>query len=341
MAHEKCLICKNREADKTNSHIIPSFLVAMFTSADDSGKRDTEVMFTISNKKQTTVYTGRSIPGSSRDSLFDESKMKQERIDGELKNNTASRDYVFCNTCEKRMGNYLESPYGSHVREGRKVDVDSAYFFWLSIIWRMSVVGEFGYKLPDNIENALGKSLNDYLNAKAENKDISAIVKESQFRYKLLHCDNYSKKKGGFQNANYNGETVDLMVGDFLLRVSFEKAKDFPNPPYYGAEEYFDDAAVNEGEGDENVKEISTDDYAKIVQSFISDVSGLKLRQIGRLLDAIWSMFVGSRPMPTEMKKAFVENYLSDDIKIGDRHTNHNFALAFQKVLFDNGIIKQ
>ena len=45
----KCMICQENEATKTNSHVIPSFLVTMFTSYNGSGKRDTEVLFSISD----------------------------------------------------------------------------------------------------------------------------------------------------------------------------------------------------------------------------------------------------------------------------------------------------
>lgn len=45
----KCLICQEREATKKNSHIIPSFLVAMVTSYDGSYKRDKEILFLIKN----------------------------------------------------------------------------------------------------------------------------------------------------------------------------------------------------------------------------------------------------------------------------------------------------
>lgn len=234
----------------------------------------------------------------------------------------------------------MESPYGSHVKESKKVDVDAAYFFWLSIVWRMSAVGGFGYKLPEDLEASLGNSLKNYLQVKADKGDITDIVGNCQFRYKLLHCSDYSKENEGFQNASFNGDTVDLMVGDFLLRATFDRAKEFPNPPYYGADEFFADAQINDGIGEEKVKETTIDDFTTIVKSFIAETSKLKLQQISRLLDSLWTIYVGPNPMPVELKKEFVENYLIDKIKLGVKHTDHNFALAFKKVLVDNGIVK-
>ena len=37
--HGPCLICGKADASKTNSHIVPSFLVSMYDSYDNSGKR--------------------------------------------------------------------------------------------------------------------------------------------------------------------------------------------------------------------------------------------------------------------------------------------------------------
>ncbi len=57
MGQNKCLICAELDATKTNSHLIPSFMVAKVCSYDGSGKRDREVMFTMYLCKDR-VYTG-------------------------------------------------------------------------------------------------------------------------------------------------------------------------------------------------------------------------------------------------------------------------------------------
>ena len=57
-----CLLCGIKPATKTNSHIIPSFMVASVCSYDGSGKRDKEVMFTMSTYEDR-IYTG-AIPST-------------------------------------------------------------------------------------------------------------------------------------------------------------------------------------------------------------------------------------------------------------------------------------
>lgn len=53
-----CMICGENKATKTNSHIAPSFLMASFTSYNGLGKRDSEVMFTITNSKDSEYTEG-------------------------------------------------------------------------------------------------------------------------------------------------------------------------------------------------------------------------------------------------------------------------------------------
>lgn len=89
------MICAENKATKTNSHIVPSFLMASFTSYNGFGKRDTEVMFTITNSKDS-VYTGRSVSDMKIDQLFDKSKLTEERIENELSKNTVAQDFIFC-----------------------------------------------------------------------------------------------------------------------------------------------------------------------------------------------------------------------------------------------------
>lgn len=49
-----CLICNQKKATKTNSHIVPSFLITSFSSYNSSGKRDSEVL--LQYQAQLIVY---------------------------------------------------------------------------------------------------------------------------------------------------------------------------------------------------------------------------------------------------------------------------------------------
>ena len=65
-----CAICKSQPADKTSSHIIPSFFVAMVSSIDHSYKRDKELLYSIGDNI-TTAYIGRSVREEELINSFD------------------------------------------------------------------------------------------------------------------------------------------------------------------------------------------------------------------------------------------------------------------------------
>ena len=129
-----CAICSSDPADKANSHLIPSFFIAMVSSVDGSYKRDRELLYTI-GEHSTSAYIGRSVKEEDLYDSFD--SLSDERL-AELSNNTDTKDYIFCSHCEKRLGEYLESPWHDHLFEDRHFSPDTAIFFWVSVLWRIS-----------------------------------------------------------------------------------------------------------------------------------------------------------------------------------------------------------
>ena len=102
----KCKLCDLNEATQKNSHIIPSFIVSSIFSYDGSGKRDKEVMVTMTSHLDK-FYIG-ALPSTKIEELFDSSKLTDERISNELSKNPMSKDYIFCPNCEKKISKYIE-----------------------------------------------------------------------------------------------------------------------------------------------------------------------------------------------------------------------------------------
>ena len=98
-----CTICHLRPADKTNSHLIPSFFIAMVSSVDGSYRRDKELLYTIGNNI-TTAYIGRSVREDELRNSFD--SLSDERL-SMMTENTDAKDYIFCSHCERKLGKYL------------------------------------------------------------------------------------------------------------------------------------------------------------------------------------------------------------------------------------------
>ena len=87
----KCAICKIREADKTNSHIIPSFLIAMVASSDNSYRRDKEILYTMT-PLVVNYYIGRNT--SIQDIERNFSKLNEDELEA-TKTHNAAMDYIF------------------------------------------------------------------------------------------------------------------------------------------------------------------------------------------------------------------------------------------------------
>lgn len=123
---EICFLCEEKEATKTNSHIVPSFLGARVFSYDGGGKRGKDIAFTITGSKQR-VYTG-NLPSDKYEELFDEKNLTDERTK-ELKIDPLAKDYCLCPECEKLLADHLESPYATSLNNERTIKGDVALFF--------------------------------------------------------------------------------------------------------------------------------------------------------------------------------------------------------------------
>lgn len=327
-----CMICGENKATKTNSHIVPSFLMFFFTSYNGSGKRDTEVMFTLTNSKDS-VYTGRSVSDTKIDQLFDKSKLTEERIQKELSKNMVAKDFVFCPQCEKRPSDFLESPYALYSKEGKLVDDDIPLSFWLSVIWRMSVTKDYGFDLGEALNENLRLYLKSYFDVKEKSFDVTETVKTVPFRYKLLRCKDYCKSENGFLFAQYKDGVLDVVLGEYILRVFFKLYGEFLNSPFMGAETYFVGSSVNHGTNVEQAVDLDIETLKKFVGEFVKYAAYLKRKNVEAKLDLIWKRLELPDAMPNQLKELFFENYYNEDVKIGGRHEEKRFAEVLTPIL--------
>lgn len=326
------MICQENEATKTNSHVIPSFLVTMFTSYNSSGKRDTEVLFSISDKKDS-VYTGRAVPDTKFEDLFETEKLTDERIHEELSKNTVAKDFIFCPQCEKRLADLLESPYSQNQKNGQNINDDVPLFFWLSVVWRMSVTSDYGFTLGGDIENTLQLYLKSYFVQRESSANLDDTIKYVPFRYKLLRCKGYCKVESGFCFAKFDNGILTMILGDYILQIIFNLQSDFPKTEFFGAGTFLEEATINHGTSKEVVMELDINAYKKIVDSFVLYAAHLKRVAIEGKLDFIWQRLGHIGMMPTELKKEFFETYYDEKVKIGDRQPLKRFAVVLTRIL--------
>jgi hypothetical protein len=332
---DKCLICNENDATKKNSHLIPSFLVAMVVSYNHSYKRDKELMITIS-PHQSKIYTG-ALPDTKLEQIFDTANLSEERIANELSKNTVAVDYIFCPTCENNLSRYLETPYSSKIQRNETVSNDVPLFFWLSIVWRMSVNGNHGFKLPSDIEEMLHNNLNTFFQLKEKGDDVNPLIEKVHFNYRIVSCKDYCKSNGGYIYSLYNKENnvLTVMIGDICICVTFDEENLPEDYSFFGLEKHINEAPCNNGKEKEITQPVSNEDYKSSVQEFVQYGASIRKREDFELLDYIWKSTGRFFFMPIKMKLKFMEILYDDKIKLGERHTPQRYVEIFN-YLIDN-----
>ena len=331
--HHKCELCMRAVADKTNSHIIPSFVVCKTASSDGSGKRNHELVYTIG--KSVQVYTGNEVPQEAFERNFDD--LSEERIEEEFKKNTLSKDYIFCSSCEKALADYLESPYAA----GKNLNAEVAYFFWMSILWRVNHTEILSSKMPKFILSEVRKSLYDFLEAKKSGRDTDNIQQKYPFTYRLLTCNGYSMDGAGTFYAEYDksNRLFCMTLGDSVLCCSFYNGK-LPNDfNFLGLGAEFKEAPINDGTKSEEERVVSKDILDSAYETLMIKAKEYYVENEIKQIYGLWAALIKQHmPLPSLYpSNTFIQKCLeiihSKEKKLGERYTIRNHAISFAEAL--------
>lgn len=205
----------------------------------------------------------------------------------------------------------------------------------------MSVTEDYGFSLGDKLNQILQLSLKSYFELKENGGSLETILSAVPFRYKILRCHDYCKTESGFLFAQYKNKVLDVVIGEFVLRVFFELHEDFPNHPFFGTESFFANAPINHGELAEQEVNIDTDSYKVMNKEFVKFAAHSKRIEVERKLDLIWRGIGQLGQIPVQLKALFFKNYYNEDVKIGDRHDKKRFAEVLTPILAEYFGIKE
>lgn len=281
-------------ANKTNSHIIPSFIVCKTASSDGSGKRNHELVYTIG--KTIQVYAGNEVPHETFERNFDD--LSEERIEEELKKNTLSKDYIFCSACEKALADYLESPYAA----GKNLSAEVAYFFWMSILWRINHTEILSSKMPKFILSEVRKSLYAFLEAKKTGESTTSIQQKYPFSYRLLTCKGYSRDGAGTFYAEYDksNRVFSMTLGDSILCCCFKSGR-LPNDyDFLGLGTEFMQAPINDGTKSEQERVVSNNILDSAYENLMIKAKDYYVNNEIRQIRHLWAiLFKQHMPLPS------------------------------------------
>lgn len=190
---EICALCQKIEATKTNSHIIPFFLIKEAISKAGETKRDYEVTFSIYDHF-TTAYFGRNILPEKIEEI------NGQEIDPDKLNvkNPFALDYFLCPGCEKRFGilesAYEKSTYNLLKKANRDLmqdlnELKLSVLFAYSIFWRCNVTSFNSFSLKKDMSEKIRRILDTVLHDedKAFWENIK-LLNVDALLYKVISC---------------------------------------------------------------------------------------------------------------------------------------------------------
>lgn len=163
-----CALCKNREADKKNTHYLTDGIIRSCLNQDGSGDREKGFYFDLSNKSSYVEFNFQR--ETSVEKL--EESLGRQPTDEEIENAKKipfSVDYVFCNQCENLFSEIENFFIDIILPKFRNSDLDDInnieiserkevrLFFYLQI-WRTHIC-ENTLKLPESTAEDLRQIL--------------------------------------------------------------------------------------------------------------------------------------------------------------------------------------
>ena len=319
----KCLLCKEKDANKTGSHIIPSFLMKRINGG---GKRDHEVGFVIKNGI-SFPYFGRDIYEDKRRTITDNEDLIYSRDNYDVK------DYILCKSCEDYFS-LLESKYAPSLNLNfsadsnainTKVSPSNALLFWCSIIWRVSVTEHFGCRLRQDLEERVRLAL------------VNDSVEGLNVHYALFRCKDYSKTSeiGTFVCMDTRDNGVLIFVDDFMLAMIFDLNEDEYAVELLEIKLKLKRDKLNTGEKYEEIAPIPNNVFTQLMQSFIHMV--IRNMQIPENFQKMHELIFKNQ-IPNEVLYD-IFNIMQSTGKLGDKYTVEHYSWCYKEALKKHGLI--
>ena len=318
----KCLLCLQNDADKTGSHIIPSFLMKR---VNGEGKRDHEIGFMVKNGISST-YFGRDVYEEKRRTITDNEQKLYSRENYDVK------DYIFCKHCEELLAS-LESKYAQSVNlayssksniKNTKVTSVEAMLFWCSIVWRVSVTEHLGSRLQKDLEERLRVAI------------ITNNIEGLNVSYALFRCKDYAKKteNGTCVCMDIADKSILLFVDDYMLVMVFDLDDD-AEFELFGIGLTLKKNTLNTGDKLEEISPLPIDVFTNLI--FSVERTLITNMQIPEKIQELHTL-IFRQPIPKDILCETLERMLTTG-KLGDKYTVEHYVMCYKEVLKKHGLI--
>ena len=281
-----CRLCGQHEATCKGSHLAPHFMIQSFLSFDGSHKRHTEVV----NETKAAGYQkerkwGRAVPAEQIDEVFGTVPEEEKEA---IRPSAVTRDFLFCNSCEKRFS-LIETAYAASFSQHKACpDGLLAYVFWLGVFWRLSV-GRMAIRLHEDDEKKIGALLNRLMPNDA--KDIPALQVDGDmgtYAYSVFHCADPKGELSGIIGIHKPNPPYWLLLGEYVVVLYRDKSQ-VPN-----------DVVANTYHEAEQWQEVAFIDYWKMKQKILDATREYELDHMGdgkeKCIDVVKGDHIGDLP---------------------------------------------
>lgn len=335
----KCKICSVNEADKKGSHIVPHFLLKRIDNADGSKDRDKELGFVLSEYNPKSYFGKAVLPE------------KLEEVHGEITDELIEQnyiplieDYIFCTDCEKKLS-VLESEYAKTLKNEFKSGINYesgisaflGFLFWCSVIWRLSISQNSGFKLDIGDEKRLNRILANYLNQnidkiypKQNDPDLRKIG------YKILRAPNYSDANStllfchpSFKRPYY------FFIDEFIIAFYFRQHyTNKPHEDFLELPKILQNCNFNSIENKEIILSIPDKVIDSAKKYFYEELTKRFIGNFSHHLDIIHRKLGGQGQMPIQLKEEIIQKMIHDqNVPMGEKYSIKHKSRVMLQVL--------
>lgn len=315
-----CALCRERDANKRNTHYLTDGIIRSCLNQDGSGEREKGFYFDLSNK---SAYVEFNFQRETSIEKLEESLGRQptdEEIE-KAKKIPFSVDYVFCNLCENIFSN-IENPFietilpkfrDSNLNEINQIELaerkEVRLFFYLQI-WRTHIC-ENTLKLPESTAEELRQIILNY-----ETFELNEL---NHFPIAITYLQTTGDIKE--YTTNFVGFTNDknpyiILLNDFVIQFydsnediqfnsfyNLNSEKDFQNFINY-KEDTFVIAVFQNAERKQLLNSIINAEKVKQTLDFYKDS-----------FNKLWFLTFGGYP-PIKITQEYIDEIVGDDFEI-------------------------
>ena len=232
-----CALCKEKEANKTNTHFLTDGIIRNCLNQDGSAEREKGFYFNLSNENPFVEFN------FQRDTSIEkiEQTLEREATENEIekaKKNPFSVDNVFCSVCESNFEK-IESKFitellpkfrETDLSKTNEINIENVIlirlFFYLQI-WRTAIC-DTTFKLSEKVIESLRQIILNY-----ESIEKTTIT---QFPLSITYLETRGDKKE--YTSNYVCYTNDsnpniIFMNDFVIQF-YENLNEFAFFDFYG-----------------------------------------------------------------------------------------------------------